>query len=332
MILNPAIIALIGGSALVSAFALYASLVGIQVLRRWDIATGSELQLKLERKTYLISTILSYLLAFQLFSLFLFIYTADHMHSLFVGAMCAAGSLNVNDYGYPTLVLKMFNVFLCGVWLVVNSIDNRAEDYPLIKSKYKFLLFITASLLVETLLLTGYFAGLKADVITSCCGRLFSEHAETIAGELSAFPPRTAKILFFLVLVLTLRTGIRFFRTGRAARTFSFFSTAAMVFSFGAVISFISLYFYQLPTHHCPFCLLQKEYGYIGYPLYFSLFLAGISGAGVGVMDRFKEIPSLRQIMPGSQKALCLISMIGYSVFVTLSLYPMVSSDFVLEG
>jgi len=39
-----------------------------------------------------------------------------------------------------------------------------------------------------------------------------------------------------------------------------------------AILSFISVYFYELPTHHCPFCILQKEYGYVGYPLYLTLF------------------------------------------------------------
>ena len=107
MILNPAIIALILGSLICSIFAIYASFVGIQIIRHWDLGSGSARQLALERKTYLLSTILVCLLGFELFSLFLFVYTADHIHVLFVGAMCSAGSLNVNAYGYPTLILKI---------------------------------------------------------------------------------------------------------------------------------------------------------------------------------------------------------------------------------
>jgi len=85
---------------------LYSARHGVQILRRWDLRSGSELQLLLERKTYLVSTLLAYAFAFQLGSLFLFIYTADHLHTLFVGAMCAAGSLYVNPFGYPTLFLR----------------------------------------------------------------------------------------------------------------------------------------------------------------------------------------------------------------------------------
>jgi len=90
------------------------------------------------------------------------------------------------------------------------------------------------------------------------------------------------------------------------ARIFSYLSTWLFTFSFAAVISFISLYFYELPTHHCPFDLLQREYLYIGYPLYLSLFAAGIMGAGAGAIERFKEAPSLKSVIPALQKRLCL--------------------------
>ena len=332
MLLNPAIISLIFGSVPVSGFAVYASILGIQIIRWWDIQSGSERQLMLERKTYLITTILAYLLALQIFSLFLFIYTADHIHDLFVGAMCAAGSLNVNDFGYPTLVLKLITFLLCGIWLIVNYMDNKGADYPLIRIKYKFLIVLSGLLVAETFFQTKYFLGLRADVITSCCGALFSENADTIAGGLAALPRLPTKVLFFLSTVLTVRTGIHFMVTGRAARTFSTLAAWTMVVALGFIISFVFPYFYQIPTHHCPFCLLQKEYGYVGYPLYLSLFLAGVTGAGVGVMDRFKGLSSLRETMPRSQKALCLISMIGYGIFVMISIYPMIFSDFVLEG
>ena len=332
MILNPAIIALIASSLLITAYAVYASAIGLQIIRRWDIKSGSEGQLVLERKTHLILTLLAYMFGLSLFSLFLFIYTADHVHNLFVGAMCAAGSLNVNQYGYPVLVIKIINFFLCGVWLIVNYTDNKGHDYPLIRVKYKLLMVITGLLAVETFLVINYFMGLKPNVITSCCGTLFSTDADSIAGGIASLPSGPAKILFYLSVVLVLRSGIHFLVTGRAAHVFSYFSTWLFVFSFVAVISFISLYFYELPTHHCPFCLLQQEYNYIGYFLYLSLFAAGITGAGTGVIDRFKNAPSLKSAIPVLQKRLCLFSMIGYAVFTLIATYPMVFSDFILEG
>jgi hypothetical protein len=332
VILNPAIIALMLGSFLVSGFAVYGSIVGTQIIRSWDIRSGSEQQLWLERKTYLVSTIFAYLLAFELLSLFLFIHTADHIHGLFVGAMCAAGSLNVNEYGYATLVLKIINFTLCGIWVILNHADNRGFDYPLIRTKYKFLRFITALLALETILQTHYFAGIKADVITSCCGTLFSEDANSFAGAISSLPSLGTQILFYFSVALSLRVGIHFLVTGRAARVFSGLATCTMVLSVASVISFVSLYFYELPTHHCPFCLLQREYHYIGYALYLCVFAAGIAGASVGVIDRSKGVASLKQVIPILQRRLCLVSMGALVLFVVISTYPMIFSDFTLRG
>jgi hypothetical protein len=91
MIFHPAIIGLFLSSILIGFMVLYCAFYGIRIVRRWDILSGSELQLTLERRTYLISTFLSYIFGFQLLSLFLFIFTTDELHPFFVGAMCAAG-------------------------------------------------------------------------------------------------------------------------------------------------------------------------------------------------------------------------------------------------
>jgi hypothetical protein len=332
VILNPGIIALISVSFMVVAFAAYASFTGVRIIRCWDLKSGAPTQLDLERKTYLVSVIFAYVSVFQLLSLFMFIYTADHIHSLFVGAMCAAGALNANGYGYPTLVLKGVNFILCGLWLVVNYTDNRAVDYPLIKFKYKFLLIITGLLFVEAFFQIKYFTGLRVDIITSCCGALFSEETKEIGGQIAALPSRPTMILFFLTLILTLRMGIHFLVTGRGASWFAGFSGWALILSVVSVVSFISVYFYELPTHHCPFCLLQKDYHYIGYALYLTLLPAGICGIGVGVLERFSTQASLKGIVPVLQKRLCILSMSSYVVFMLIALYPMVLSDFILES
>ncbi len=320
------------GSFLISGFAVYAAAIGIQIVRRWDLNSGSEYQLVLERKTYLISTVLGYLLVFELFSLFMFVYTADYNRGLFIGAMCAAGSLNVNAFGYPTLNVKIINFILCGIWLVLNFTDNRAHDYPLIRTKYKWVPVIAVFLILETLLQTGYFTGLRADVITSCCGTLFSEDTQSAAGEIAGLPPYGTLVFFFLSVVLTVRAGIYFYFTGKAPRIFGYLSAWMFLFGLVAVISVISVYFYELPTHHCPFCILQKEYHFVGYPIYLTLFAGGIFGMSVAVIDRFKHIDTLKTVIPKLQKKLCLISLGGFVVFALIVTYPMIFSEFKLFG
>lgn len=332
MILNPAIIALLGGSLLLSAYAVYASAVGWQILRHWDIRSGSERQLSLEKKTYLVSTVWACLLGFQLLSLGLFVHTAEHIHGLFVGAMCAAGSLKANDYGYLTLFVKVLVAVLCGVWLVVNHADNQAPDYPLVRPKYRFVGVLAGLLVLEAALQAAYFTGLEANIITSCCGTLFSEDARNITGEMAALPASFMKAALFLCMALVLRTGIHFLATGRAAGVFSVLAAGAFVLGILSVVSFISVYFYELPTHHCPFCILQKEYRYVGYPLYLTLFLGGVAGFSTGLLQRLKGPASLDRSIPRIQKRLCMMCLASYAAFVALAVYPMVFSDFVLAS
>ena len=165
MILHPAIVALLLASGLVAFMILYAAIFGWKIIRHWDIASGSEQQLALERSTYLISTLLAFAFAFQIASLFLYIYTADDLHTRFVGAMCAAGSLNVNPYGYPAFLLKIFNCIVAGLWLIMNHADSRAHDYPLIRKKFRLLLGFVPFIVAEAVLQAAYFAKLRPDVI-----------------------------------------------------------------------------------------------------------------------------------------------------------------------
>ena len=155
MIFHPGIFALVLVSFLTSGMILYSAFFGIRIIRQWDIGSGSEGQLALERRTYLISTILTYIFVFQIGSLFLYIYTADSLHNLFVGAMCAAGSLNVDPYGYPAFILKILNFILAGLWLILNYTDNRAYDYPMIRKKYALLLLLAPLIVTESIVLTA---------------------------------------------------------------------------------------------------------------------------------------------------------------------------------
>jgi hypothetical protein len=332
MIFHPAIIALYLSSILISFMVLYSASYGVQILRRWDLRSGSELQLILERKTYLISTLLTYLFGFELLSLFLYIFTVDRLHTFFVGAMCAAGSLYVNGYGYPALLLKIANFLLAGLWLILNHADNQAYDYPLIKKKYALLLILTPLVLGEMVLQAGYFLSLKPNIITSCCGSLFSAETGDLTSEISALPSLPMKGVFYLSMSLSMASGFYYYLKGKGGYLFASASAVTFLVSLLSILSFISLYFYEMPTHHCPFCILQKEYGYIGYPLYATLLGGTISGMGVGVLMPFRKIGSLSESLPQIQKRLALSAAILFLIFTAIVTYRMVFSDFILES
>jgi hypothetical protein len=330
MILHPGIISLVLVSFLITGLILYCSFFAIRIIRCWDIRSGSEQQLALERRTYLISTILSYVLLFQAGSLFLYIYTADSLHSAFIGAMCAAGSLNVNIYGYPTFVLKILNFILAGLWLIINYADNQAYDYPLIKKKYWLLLILSPLLTTEAIIQLLYFANMHPDVITSCCGSLFGSDQNSVGSDIAAVPIKVALTGFYLSILLTFVSGLVFWLRGKLGLLFSFSAGIYFLVSCISFISVISLYFYEIPTHHCPFCVLQREYGYVGYLLYAALLTGAVSGIGVGALMPFKGITSLSENIPVIQKKLTLWCLIAYLLFAGVSIYRMVGADFTM--
>ena len=194
------------------------------------------------------------------------------------------------------------------------------------------LLIVSLFIVTETILQTGYFIGLTPDVITSCCGTLFSSEAQGLASDIITFPRPQVEGLFYSVMGLSFLSGIYFYLKGKGAFLFSLSSFAAFSLSVVALISFLCLYFYELPTHHCPFCLLQKEYGYIGYPLYLTLLGGGVSGSGAGVIDRFKKAGSLKEIVPSILRRLTLVTLVSYSFFMAIVIYGMIFSNLRLRG
>ncbi len=334
MVLQPGIIALVLGSGITLTLLTYAAGLGVKILRNWDIESSSEEQLELERKTYLISTLVRYSLVFEIVSAFLFIYTADDLHNLLVGAMCATGSLNANSFGFPALYAKIMIFFFAAAWIAVDSLDNKAEDYPLTKKKYRLLLFIVPLVLAGYFLQLLYFKSIDPNVITSCCGVLFSEGGTNIGSSLASLPVRRTEVLFFGSFAAVLSLGVATVKSARKLFIipFSVLSLCFFVVSVAAIISFVSLYFYQIPTHHCPFDILQAEYYYAGYPLYFSLFAGSFFGAMTGLIEPFRRIRTLSGIIPAVQRRWALVAIVCLMVFVIIVLAPMLFTSFTLEG
>ena len=56
---------------------------------------------------------------------------------------------------------------------------------------------------------------------------------------------------------------------------------------FIAIFFIFSTYVYELPTHQCPFCMLQKEYHFIGYFIWSTLFLGTFFGVASYILKVF---------------------------------------------
>ncbi len=332
MLLNPAILALLLVSLIDTLMVLLASVFAIQVLRHWDIDSGSERQLHLERRTYLISTLLIWAFAFELLSLLLFIYNVESLSGQFVGAMCATGVLNVNEWGWPTLFLKIGVFFFGALWLTLNYLDNRGYDYPLIRYKYALLLLALPLMVTELLVQGAYFLGMDPQVITSCCGTLFSADAEGVAAEVSGLAPDRALILLMLSAVMLFSSGLWVLLRRRGGWLLSLSGGLAFVVALVGIVSFLALYIYEHPHHHCPFCILKSGYDYIGYLLYLPLFLGAALALSTGVVTPWRDLPSLRSTVLRIVPRMGGLALLFFLLFYLLSVIVVWRSSLTMEG
>ncbi|WP_127478612.1 hypothetical protein [Sulfurivermis fontis] len=332
MLLSPAILALIGVSAVVTALLLLAAVFAVRVLRHWDIRSGSELQLRLERSTYLISTLVTFAIAAEVVALLLFVYNAESMHTQFIGAMCATGVLNVNAWGWPALLLKIAVFFAGSVWLLLNRLDNQGYDYPLIRLKYALLLILLPLVATAAFVQLQYFLNLNPDVITSCCGSLFSPDAQGVAAEVSAVAPRDAMLALYGSGALVLASGAVYLWRRRFATWFAASAAIAFPVALVAIVSCIALYVYEHPHHHCPFCILKSGHDYIGYWLYIPLFMATALALGVGALAPWRDIASLRAAVAADARRYAAIALAGFVLFYAVATLAIVRSNLTMAG
>lgn len=279
MIFHPPILALIAASLIASVVLAGAGLFALRLLRHWDLASGGERQIGLERVTTLVSTVVAFVLVVEAASLVLFAFNADRMAPLFVGAMCAVGTLNASVWGFPTLWAKIVVFFAAFAWVVVDRVDGRTRDYALIRTKYLGLLVLAPLVFTEGALELAYFLDLKADTITSCCGKLFGEAKPDLGGDLASLDPFVAMALLVAGLVVAVGLGLVAGRGRAWAVAHGLASVAVFALALAAIVAAIAPYVYEQPHHHCPFCILKREYGHVGFALYLPLFLA--TGAGI---------------------------------------------------
>lgn len=332
MLFQPAIIALLLAAGLAVVMLAGVAPFAVQVIRHWDIHSGSERQLALERRTYLFSTLLTFVLVAQLAALLLFVFNADRLSVMFVGAMCAVGTLNVNAWGFPSLIAQMAVFFLAAIWLAINHVDTLARDYPLVRIKYVLLLLLLPVLATNLWLEVQYFVNLKANVITSCCGSMFSKESKTITAEATSLEPLPALWLFYGGMLAAIAASLWHGRRGGRSSGFltALTSGAGFVAAITGVLSFVSLYIYEHPHHHCPFCILKPEYDYQGYGLYIPLFIATAAGLGAGAMQPFAGRPSLATIVPRVSARLAKLAAAGFLLFTALSTWFILASNLIL--
>jgi len=304
----------------------------IRVLRFWDTEADTARQIQLENETWLSALLVEYGMVLQLLSLLLLVLAADSYSEILVGAMCATGAFLANGYGIPLLLLKILGIFLYGFWIVLHRLDISSEYLPLTRIKFSYLLFLVPLLLVDMVLLLLYLTQLKPDIITSCCGVVFGNATGDGMNLIGPVPVQLVMALFYGLAGLLIGAGlVMLHRLGRgsipagkpAGILFSllwiiFFSLSLLV-----ITAVISSYIYEMPFHRCPFDILKKEYGYVGYLVYLPLFAATFFGMSTGVTTLFATMSGLEEFVRAWQKDSLRICLVLLPLFlIVVSWFP----------
>ena len=322
MVLSPPVLALLSGSLLACALALVATGAGLAAAIGWDPEDRSARQLARERRALLAETAVGLVLVWQLVSLALFVVTVERLHPLIPGAMCAAGTLNASRFGYPALALAVAVFLLSGLWLLVHRASPAAASTGMVRAKHLTLIPLAGLMTAGAGIQLRYFTDLDPAVITSCCATVFAEGAGGVGAGLASLPPGTTRWAFLGLLALTFAAGGWSLRRRRSPALFSLLSVALGGLALASLVAWVAPGFYELPTHHCPFCLLSADYGRVGYALYLLLAVGVLAGGGSGVLHALRRLDPWGSIRPGVERRLCRSSLAAFGLFTLVSLWP----------
>jgi len=280
MILTPEILTIYLLNFLFLIFSFIAFFETIKIIRYYDKNSTSSFQYTLEKKSYLVATIVKFIFYIKLPLFVFFIFTLDKISVILPGAMCGAGVVNATEYGVYLIFLKLLNLYLFAYWLVLNSEDMNSQEQKYLKLKFKVFVGAFFLLLFEIFLETLMFSSIDLKSLVDCCGAIFSTTDATYLSKMIGAQPEILLSLFYGSFL-----SIAFLYLIKNRYLYSIANLFFIIISLITLIAFFGTYIYELPTHHCPFCLLQKEYHYIGYFLYIFLFFGTFNGIVIGVIE-----------------------------------------------
>jgi hypothetical protein len=232
---------------------------------------------------------MKYAFIINLAAFLIFIYANDKLADYLSGAMCAAGVLNATIYGKYLIYIKIVNMYFAVIWLIVNHFDRQNEQMPFTKVKFTLIPVVAVFFILEAVLFVMHFSSIDPTVPVSCCNVIFGENTSVV----KTFTAENSVLIFAISVVLII---VSYPLKHPAAYT-----TANILFAASGIMVLIysvSPYIYELPTHMCPFCILQSGYNHIGYLFYLTLFggtSIGIAG-GVYIMISGQKAHKLKML------------------------------------
>lgn len=282
MILTPEILSIFILNGIFLFFGLVAFILSIKIYFGWDLNSTKQKQYKLEKQSYLTATIVKYIFAIKLPLFLFFIFTLDNISKVLTGAMCAAGVVDATEYGMYLFILKIINLYLFGFWLILHKLDIANENLPYTKLKFGFFILAFLVFFTELVLETMMFSSIDPAVMVSCCGALYSSTSTSYISSFFTIKPLLLLGLFYSNFLLLL-----VFYFYKNSYVYAILNILFLIISIISLIAIFGTYIYELPTHHCPFCFLQKDYYYIGYLIYTTLFVGTFFGLAIPFFKKY---------------------------------------------
>ena len=280
----------------------------ITILRHWDFRSTTPQQYLLEKKNYLINTILYFTSICKIILFVFFAQSLNALSSIVPGAMCSAGVVGANSYGNTLFVLKIFIIFGFGVWVLLNRLDLKGEAFPYLRAKYILFSILFMAVLVEGVLEVLYFLNIPLNVPVFCCATVFQ------APKLPFGYTQTLLVSLFYA-ILTTCVVLNLLKHSMSA----FLAHVLFLFvAYYAITYFFGLYIYEMPNHKCPYCMLQKEYYYIGYVIWGTLFVGTFLGITPFLMELVTKKPYVKLL---NYASVCLVFMALICSFYVVSYY-----------
>ncbi len=268
----------------------------IFILRDYKKEGSSAKQYLLEKKSYLVTTIITISLMIKIVLLPFFTYSLNQLSEIIPGAMCGAGVISSNIYGEPLIALKIFIILMTLLWLKLNAEDLKSRNFKYFKKKTLFFLILYLLIFIEILVELLFFTNLTTLNPVLCCSALYSSVDE------NSPLPFNLSIALIITLFYTLYFLILLASVFKKRVILAILSLPFIYISYYSLVYFFSTYIYQLPSHKCPYCLLQSDYYYIGYFIYSSLIISTYYALNSFIFKTQKN--SLKQ------------SIVWYSIFI----------------
>jgi len=283
MLLTPEVLTILILNGIFALLGVVAFVLSIRIFLQWNMDSTSELQYKLEKESFLASTIIKYIFSIKVPLFLFFIFALDKISNVITGAMCAAGVVDATQIGMSLIVLKIINLYLFAYWLRLHSQDMMDKNQPYTKLKYGLFIGLFFLFIVETVLETFMFSSIEINKMVSCCGSIYSSSSTSAISSLFTLDTSILLMLFYgnyLLIVLFYFLKKRY--------VFTILNIIFIPVSLISLILFFGTYIYELPSHHCPFCYLQSDYYYVGYLIYFLLFIGTFYGLVVSFVEESK--------------------------------------------